>query len=201
MKEKQIITYSSLGFFLLLMGLFLVPSYVANSHKNPKSHFNAYAAVESYLVFGDVSPKNQEHIIARDWYKNSPENFQNDYVNVIWSNEKANNYRQNRKFANLSKKNATAIEDKGTIVGYRNNDYFMPLDEYKGDVARIVIYMYVTYKDDGLNLKYIDLNLMKQWSKLDPVDQKEIARNKLIQQKYGYQNKFVSNPWLINFVI
>ena len=37
----------------------------------------------------------------------------------------------------------------------------MPKDEYKGDVARIVLYMYVTYKDDGLGLDKINVNLMK----------------------------------------
>ena len=59
------------------------------------------------------------------------------------------------------------------LVGYKNNDYFMPLYSYKGDVARIILYMYVTYRDDdNFPTDKINIDLMKAWSRLDPVDQK-----------------------------
>jgi len=87
------------------------------------------------------------------------------------------------------------------LVGYSNDKYFMPTDEFKGDVARIVLYMYVTYKDDGLRTNQIDIGLMKNWSKQDPVDTREKERNNQIKAIYGYSNKFVDSPRLVRFVV
>lgn len=199
-KEKNIFLVSMISIFLCLYFFSLVPTFIANNNSNPKDSFsNNYQAVNSYLIYGE-GLYDQEHIIAQSWYRNSSEYYYNDYINVIYSNKVANNNRGNLVFGEVEKNNENAIYDGDVIVGYRTAEYFMPLDEYKGDVARIVIYMYVTYKDDAFDTSYVDIDLMKKWSRIDPVDQREMDRNNEIYQTYHYRNKYVESPWLVKFV-
>lgn len=202
-REKKIISYSGLGFMLLLLGLFFIPSYIANNHKNPKDRFGTDpSAVLSYVLYEEGRPTNKEHVVPKSWFSNGDNtNYFNDYVNMINANKEANSARANLRLGNVRKSEANKVWDGNVLVGYKNDKYFMPLDKYKGDVARIVIYMYVTYKNDGLDERYINLSLMKKWSRQDPVDQKEKKRNNDILNQKGHNNKFVSNPWLIGFVI
>lgn len=202
-REKKIISYSGLGCFLLLLGLFFIPSYVANNHKNPEDRFGTDpSAVLSYVLYEEGRPTNKEHVVPKSWFSNGDNtNYFNDYVNMINANEEANSARANLRLGNVRKTEANKVWDGNVLVGYKNDKYFMPLDKYKGDVARIVIYMYVTYKNDGLDTRYINLSLMKKWSRQDPVNQDEKDRNQSIKSQKGFNNKFVSNPWLIGFVI
>lgn len=187
--------------FVVFLLLFCVPSFIANNHANPKDHFPLdYDAVDSYKLYGITPPYNREHVIARSWYDNA-DNFVNDFVNVIWSNQTANGKRGNNRFCNIPKRSEYEVYSESELVGYIRDDCFMPTDEFKGDVARIVLYMYVTYQDDGLNRSHIDLSLMKSWAKNDPVSGVEIQRNKTIQSLYGYSNRFVSNPGLIRYIV
>lgn len=198
--DKKIIIIITSTLFLITFLLFCVPSFVANANRNPKDEFNSsWSAVESYNLYG-LGSKNIEHVIARSWYS-TDEYYVNDYVNTIWSNQVANSARANLPFGNVKEKSSYAIYDNGLLIGHKNDEYFMPTDEFKGDVARIVLYMYVTYKDDEFDTSHININLMKTWSRQDPVDSREKARNDLIESQYGYRNKFVNTPWLVGFIV
>ncbi len=193
-------TSISIILFMLLLLLFFVPSLVANSSKNPKSSFSKnYHAVQSYSIYGD-GKRNQEHVYAKSWYTN-PNHFVNDYVNVIFANEVANSARGNLPFGIVRKIKVNEVYDQGILVGYKDGNHFMPLDEYKGDVARIMLYMHVTYKDDGIEKSKIDVGLMKSWSRQDPVDARERERNNTIYDIHMYRNRFVSLPWLVGFIV
>ncbi|MEW6607453.1 MAG: endonuclease [bacterium] len=198
--DIKIIRYSLIGLFIIIFGLFCIPSFFANANTNPKDRFSSeYSAVSSYQIYG-VGLSDREHVIPKNWYS-SDDNFVNDYINVIWANKKANNRRSNLEFAIIKKSQENTLYDNDVIVGYLDGEYFMPTEEFKGDVARIVLYMYVTYKDDGLSKEHINIGLMKTWSHQDPVDDRERDRNELIFQQYGYKNKFVSTPWLVGFIV
>lgn len=203
-KLKRRIWLIGLVTYLILLSFYIVPSFIANSHKNPRSSFSSNYAnlvVESYVIYQSDSDPTREHIVARSWFV-TPENYVNDPVNIIWSNEKANLSRGNLEFGIVPKNSSTEIRDTNNqIVGYKNAKYFMPLDEYKGDVARIMLYMYVTYKDDGLKRSQINVDLMKDWARMDPVDVREIARNQNIQSTYGYNNRFIAFPRLTRFIV
>lgn len=200
-KERDKVLILTIYLSSLLLIFFCIPSFVANIHANPKDRFSSnYDAVPSYRIYGSSTPHDREHVIPQNWYS-SPNHFVNDYVNVIWSNQIANNRRGNKQFCNLPKKAEYAIYSDTELVGYIREDCFMPTDEFKGDVARIVLYMYVTYKDDGLNRDRINLSLMKSWARIDPVSPEETQRNKTIQSTYGYSNFFVAFPGLIRYVV
>lgn len=198
--EKRMTLSCSLMVFIYFV-MYLVSFNLANENQNPKSHFpSQYDAVQSYKIYGQVGETDREHIIPQSWFENE-NRYVNDYVNVIWSNKTANSQRGNLEFGIVPKTEENKIYSDNVLVGYRNDKYFMPLDEYKGDVARIVLYMYVVYKDNGLPVQKINVFLMKHWSRLDPVDQRERARNQEIQLRFDYSNRFVDVPWFINFII
>ena len=89
-----------------------------------------------------------------------------------------------------------------------------PIDSIKGDVARIVMYMYMHYSssicNDGstysfvgaMNIHYImgpnDKNecfdLLREWNALDPVDDYERNRNEVAASKQGNRNPFIDHP-------
>ena len=199
-EKKKVIKYV-LSLLILMFVLFCIPSLISNSHRNPRDSFSSnYYAVDSYQIYGD-GIKNKEHVVPRSWLVTN-ENYDNDYINVIWASKKANDERKYYPFGNVKKIEANAVhDDNGTLVGYQDKKHFMPTDNYKGDVARITLYMYTTYKNNGLVTENIDVNLMKTWSTQDPVSSVERARNRLIREEYNYSNRFVSMPWLVGFVV
>lgn len=94
----------------------------------------------------------------------------------------------------------------------RSNDYFsdvdgnyfyVPRDEIKGDVARILFYMSTRYND--LNLNDIEttnstfktmgmLSTLLLWNELDPVDDFEKNRNEVLYLYQGNRNPFIDYP-------
>lgn len=109
--------------------------------------------------------------------------------------------RGNRLFANGS---GTASYTIGTTSWY-------PGDEWKGDVARILMYMYLHYGAQCLpsmvavgNPVASDTNmidLLLQWNAEDPVSQYEDNRNSYMSNLFnnfaqGNRNPFIDNPYL-----
>ena len=102
----------------------------------------------------------------------------------------------------------------------RNNNYFRdgsgnsfldgefyPGDEFKGDVARIIMYMYLRYPSQcepsniGVgSASYSDYgdmpNLFLDWNEEDPVSDFERDRNDVIYSYQGNRNPFIDNPYL-----
>ena len=108
---------------------------------------------------------------------------------------------------NSQKSNRLFVDASGNsrIIG----DYFFPGDEWKGDVARIIMYMYLRYPSqceaidtsDGV-ISYApenDMpNLFLEWNQQDPVSQLELTRNEIIYSYQGNRNPFIDNPYLAN---
>lgn len=103
-----------------------------------------------------------------------------------------------------------------------------PADEMKGDVARILLYVYVHYKEigntpegsktsGGIEYSYEDMcgnllltsilgyndvskceELLSSWNELDPPNEVEKLRNETVQKIQGNRNPFVDYPELVN---
>ncbi|MDT8414467.1 MAG: endonuclease [Flavobacteriaceae bacterium] len=86
-----------------------------------------------------------------------------------------------------------------------------PGDEWKGDVARMIMYMYLRYGNQTLpsnvsigNVNSIDVNmidLLLQWNAEDPVSQVEDNRNNYLENAsntygQGNRNPFIDEPFL-----
>lgn len=94
---------------------------------------------------------------------------------------------------------------------------FEPADQYKGDFARSYFYMATAYEhykncwdttkpENMLEnntypvFKIWAINLLLQWSRQDPVSQKEIARNENVYTIQGNRNPFIDIPELAEFI-
>ena len=86
---------------------------------------------------------------------------------------------------------------------------FYPGDEYKGDVARIIMYMYTRYpsqcaaNDVGYGTSSYNTNIpdiFLNWNYEDPVSQFEIDRNEVIYSYQGNRNPYIDNPFIATLI-
>lgn len=95
----------------------------------------------------------------------------------------------------------------GSIAGgWTDGVYFEPVDSAKGDVARIILYLYVRYGGDArytlddVTGVFESVEVLLQWCALDPVDTWEMGRNEVVSAIQGNRNVFIDYPelaWLI----
>lgn len=106
-----------------------------------------------------------------------------------------NSSRGSRKFA-----------DGSGNSGATAQGHWYPGDEWKGDVARMMMYMYIRYgnrclpKNVGIGtVAASDTNMLQlflEWNAEDPVSQLELQRNPLLENIQGNRNPFIDNPAL-----
>lgn len=169
----------------------------------------------SYTYEGDCY--NREHIFPQGFF-DSAYPMRSDYFHVLPTDGKVNGYRDNYPFGTVGVlatppstiSNPTLNGSKlGTcnFPGY-SGTVFEPIDEFKGDIARILLYFVTRYEDKLQSFDYSDannpqdgsknrafdqwyINLLLKWHNDDPVSQKEIDRN-----NYGYSYQNNRNPYV-----
>ena len=180
-------------------------------------------ACGNYSSEGDCY--NKEHIIPQSVFDtNYP--MRSDAHHVLPADGRVNGFRGNYPFgivgSNLiSQSGITNPTLNGTKLGYNLNDgdssgysgvVFEPIDEFKGDIARIYFYFITRYENvistwsdyamfDGSSNKVLDdtfLNILYSWHISDPVSQKEIDRNNQIYLYQDNRNPFIDNPTYVN---
>lgn len=168
----------------------------------------------SYKKEGDIY--NREHSFPKSWFKKkSP--MVSDIVHVVPTDGKVNGMRGNHPFGET--KGETYKSNKGfsklgksTTPGY-SGTVFEPNDIYKGDFARIYLYMATCYesKISGWSspmlagnsypaYKEWALNLLLKWAEQDPVSEKEINRNTAAYGVQKNRNPFVDYPGLERYI-
>ena len=82
--------------------------------------------------------------------------------------------------------------------------FYEPADYAKGDVARIVLYVYVRWGSawgaDSVTEVFESVDILLAWCELDPVDTWEMGRNEVVQSIQGNRNVFIDYPelaWLL----
>src|SRR5690606_31390458 len=93
-----------------------------------------------------------------------------------------------------------------SITGY-SGYAFEPIDEFKGDIARILFYFATRYETqvdswgftmfngtEGQVFKPAFLQILKEWHDLDPVSDFEIARNNAAYIYQGNRNPYIDHP-------
>ncbi|CAM1341031.1 endonuclease [Tenacibaculum amylolyticum] len=117
-----------------------------------------------------------------------------DAHNLRPADAQRNSSRSNRKFAAGS----------GTASYITAQGHWYPGDEWKGDVARMMMYMYLRYGNQTLptgvtvgSTVATDVNMVElllQWNAEDPVSDLEKQRNPILEQLQGNRNPFIDNP-------
>ena len=74
-----------------------------------------------------------------------------------------------------------------------------PGDDWKGDVARIIMYVNLRYNEPFTDVG--SLSLFLQWNAEDPVSIIEEQRNDVISGVQGVRNPFIDNPYLATLIL
>ncbi|WP_188404805.1 endonuclease [Psychroflexus salis] len=156
---------------------------------------------------------NREHLVPQSTF-NSASPMKNDYFHVVPSDGSVNGARGSFPFGEVGNNpdyTSTNGSKRGnnTFPGY-SGVVFEPIDEFKGDIARSVLYFAIRYEqefnsswdanevltaNDELQFYvqwYIDLLI--SWHLQDPVSQREIDRNNNGYLFQGNRNPLIDNP-------
>ncbi len=161
-----------------------------------------------------ISGMNIEHSFAKSWWGGSKNQAYHDLFNLMPSDSQANSDKSNYAMGEVT----SVTKTNGSIkIGTGNkvsNKIWEPEDKWKGDFARTYMYMVTCYSDltwrsNGLdqlnNNQWPTFNswtqeLILRWSREDPVDEIERARNEAVYDIQGNRNPFVDFPHLCEYV-
>lgn len=111
---------------------------------------------------------------------------------------------------NSTRNNRPFTDGQGDATTVGTTDWY-PGDEWKGDMARMMMYLYVRYNSEtpAINVgvgstSYSPLNDMPniflEWNIEDPVSISEINRNNIVHGIQGNRNPFIDNPYLATMI-
>ena len=189
--------------------------YVRDWYSNATNFRHDTDKAGSYQKEGDAY--NREHSVPQSWFS-SASPMKSDIVHVFPTDGYVNNRRSNYPFGevgtvNYQSNNGYSKLGYSKVSGY-SGLVFEPNDEVKGDIARIYFYMATCYEDKITNwsgesftgnssyqpFSQWTYNMMVRWSKLDPVDEVEVARNKAVYEVQKNRNPFVDYPGLEEYI-
>lgn len=162
----------------------------------------------------------REHSVPKSWWKQGGSveytPAYSDMWNLYPSDGAANQAKLNYPLGLTA---STSFDNGVTKVGWAQTGYgggsanvFEPADEYKGDFARAYMYVATVYDDINWVINYMyrkesyptlvpwAREMLLQWCRMDPVDQKEIDRNNVVEQYQGNRNPFVDFPNLAEYI-
>ena len=148
---------------------------------------------------------NREHIFARSNANPGMGSTNNSFTGIVADPHNLRPTDVQRNGNRGSKKFGAGSGNSGD-VGSGN---WYPGDEWKGDVARAMMYMYVRYGDrclpslngSGPTEPLTDmLQIYLQWNAEDQVSDVETNRNDHLETVYGNRNPFVDNPYLATVI-
>lgn len=170
------------------------------------------------LVSSGHGSMNIEHSVANSWWGKTKNAAYKDVVHLNPSDRDANSRKSNYPLAELG----TVKWDNGvTFVGTPKSGQgggsswgYEPHDDYKGDFARVFMYMFTVYDDiswksntdwmydtsSSLMFRSWARDLLLKWSSQDPVSEKERVRNDGIYSKQKNRNPYIDLPDLADHI-
>ena len=168
----------------------------------------------SYSNEGDCY--NREHLIPQSAF-NKGYPMRSDIHHIFPTDGTVNGYRSNYAFgkvasAKITTRNGSKV-GSSAISGY-SGTVFEPIDEFKGDIARALLYFAVRYENTISGYTSFDMfngtgnqvfhpwaiDLLLGWHHKDPVSPKEISRNNAAFNFQGNANPFVNHPEYANLI-
>ncbi len=156
---------------------------------------------------------NREHV----WPKNSGKAFDaesgpgSDAHHLRPTNTQLNSSRSSLQFGEVPQTVGNIVSENGKInyenLCYKSGNYFYPGEGYRGQTARILMYMQVRWGDDEenkYNLQFVlgsggnktigDIATLMKWHLEEPVCAEEITRNNYVASIQGNRNPFIDHP-------
>lgn len=165
----------------------------------------------TYSVEGDCY--NREHMIPQSVF-NASAPMVSDAHFITPTDGKVNGMRSNYPHGMVNAPTYTSQNggklgpntNSGIAAGY-SGTVFEPINEFKGDIARMYFYFATRYENtvsgypyamfDGSSNKVFTtafLNILLAWNAQDPVSAREIARNNAIFARQNNRNPYIDHP-------
>ncbi len=162
----------------------------------------------------------REHSVPKSWWKQNGSVEYTPAYSDMWNlypsdgaaNQAKLNYPLGYTASTSFNNGVTKVGAARTGYGGGSRNVFEPDDEYKGDFARAYMYVATVYDDINWVINYMynkeayptlvpwAKEMLLQWCRMDPVDQKEIDRNNVVEQYQGNRNPFVDFPELAEYI-
>jgi len=155
---------------------------------------------------------NREHLIPQSVFSSATPMYSDAHF-VLPSDKRVNAQRGDLPFGKVNVANWTSLNgskrgsnlNSGYSAGY-SATVFEPIDEFKGDIARCLLYFATRYENvvGGYNFPMFNntsdqvfsqpfLNILLTWNAQDPVSSREIARNNAIYARQNNRNPYIDN--------
>ena len=158
---------------------------------------------------------NREHTIPQSSFKDGYP-MRSDVHHVLPTDGYVNNKRGTYPYGVVASSSWTSTNGSklgsSAVNGY-SGTVFEPIDEFKGDFARIIFYFATRYENIISNVSFPmfgdsaypgisswSLPMLLQWHTNDPVSEKEIDRNNAAYSFQGNRNPFIDHPEYINSI-
>ncbi|UPT70403.1 MAG: endonuclease [Flavobacterium sp. JAD_PAG50586_2] len=163
---------------------------------------------------------NREHTIPQSYFGDGVQPMYSDAHFVIPSDKRVNAQRGDLPFGKVNVANWTSLNgskrgsnlNSGYSAGF-SGTVFEPIDEFKGDFARLLFYFATRYQTNlvgfynssaSLSKVMFDgtadhafsqtfLNILLTWNTQDPVSDKEIIRNDAIYARQNNRNPYIDH--------
>jgi endonuclease I len=204
----------------------IVDIYSENPSGNDPYNFNFNSAsgansgqCGNYSNEGDCY--NREHLIPQSYF-GSTGIMRNDVQHIYPTDGKVNGIRSDFAFgkvnvASFTSQNGSKLGsalNSGYSTGF-SGTVFEPIDQFKGDIARVFFYFATRYEDQMASFYNTNttvdcrvmfngtanqvfsttfLNILLTWNAQDPVSTKEIIRNNAAYIHQGNRNPFIDHP-------
>ena len=171
---------------------------------------------------------NREHMVPQSTF-NSTYPMYSDLFYVIPTDARINQLRSNYPYGMAGTTNyytftnGSKINKNGTPNSGYTGRVYEPIDEFKGDIARSLLYFATRYEGklgsfefyngtsaandkspfDGTEEKAFEnwyIAMLLQWNNQDPVSQREIDRNNSVYNIQKNRNPFIDHPEWINAI-
>jgi endonuclease I/chitodextrinase len=151
------------------------------------------------LMYNSESRDKREYLSGNN--SHSPQTFNTEHVypqSLIVNNAKGDlhHLRSCDEDINSARSNNPFAAGSGSYKNLGSSWY--PGDEWKGDVARMIMYLNLRYDESFSDVG--SLALFLQWNAEDPVSNFEKQRNEIIATVQGNRNPFIDNPFLATVI-
>ena len=189
----------------------ILSTYTTVEHSNRLEYYQRH----DYLYDADEDPNNPDNVIlmysgdsrpedeyqAGDLSEGETFNTEHIYPQSKLGSDEAKNDMHHMRVAdvniNSERLNYPYTDGSGTYKLVDGNKWF-PGDDWRGDVARMVMYVNLRYGEPFEDVG--SLALFLEWNIEDPVSDFEMQRNNVIEAAQGNRNPFIDNPYLATLI-
>ena len=160
----------------------------------------SYSQAWDVLQESDEDPDNPDNVIlvyTRDSV-NGPATYPTWNREHVWPQSKLESSGAKTDVHHLKPADVDENSTRGNLPFGESGSTYEPVDEVKGDIARMVFYMDARYPSLNITESTIgDLGTLLEWHEMDPVDDFEENRNDVLYDYQNNRNPFIDHPHLV----